>query len=94
MRIIAALLIALLPSVALSRAAPRYNVHETCVGMLEHSQYSNPGWYSIDICFFGPGSASDKILAVCHEGQHCTVQAVGHTDPDFYIDRVIRVHQP
>jgi hypothetical protein len=62
MRIIAVLLIALLPSVALSRAAPRYNVHETCVGMLEHSQYSNPGWYSIDICLLAPAPLLTEYL--------------------------------
>jgi hypothetical protein len=78
-----------LPTIAAARAAPRYNIQQTCSGIIE--QVGNPGWYSIGDCSFGPGAAEAKILSVCHEKEQCTLRAVGHTAPNFYVDRVISV---
>jgi hypothetical protein len=81
---------------AYSRAAPRSGVLE-CRGIIEHSPYSNPGFYQIDDsdpCHIDGHTESGKaILAVCHEGDMCKLKAYGTWAVDFYVKRVISVQK-
>jgi hypothetical protein len=86
----------LAPSPALSRAAPHTGTL-ACQGVVEHSPYSNEGFYKIasdEPCHIdGHTAEGKKIMAVCHEGDMCKLKAFGTWEVDFYVRRVISIER-
>jgi hypothetical protein len=89
LRVVAALLLAMLSAPAGARAPP-HDVDVICAGTLVHSPSGNPDFYEIDWCSFGPGNVSTTILAWCHVGDTCIVRAIVE-EPEDNIKRVISV---
>ncbi len=83
-------------STAKARAAAREG-NTVCLGVIEHSEYANGGWYEVsgsnDACSFdGRTAEGKKILSVCPEGSRCRIEAYGTWAVDFYIKKVRSVH--
>lgn len=79
-------------STAEARAAAREGT-TVCMGLIEHSEYANEGWYEVsgsnDACSFdGRTAEGKKILSVCPEGSRCKIDAYGKWAVDFYIKKV------
>jgi hypothetical protein len=81
---------------AYPRAAAHSGILE-CEGVVEHSVYSNPGFYEInsdDPCNFDTHTpAGKKIIETCNEGDTCKLKASGTWAVDFYVEQVISVEK-